>query len=145
MNHANVHTHTLDPQHLIVLADRPGTRLKVLAGRVWLTEEGQPGDQFAVAGEELRIAGRGRSIVEGLGSARVQVIEPARGWATRLSAALALWRRESDRVAVRAGALSLSLLLALGVPEPLVRGLPPIGTGIVLAAAADAPADAVRG
>ena len=123
LTHPAVRTLALDPQRLLVIANRPGTRIKVLSGRVWMTEQGQAGDQFAVAGEELQLAGRGRSVVEGLGSARVQVIEPPRAWAARLASWLTTLRREPGTVAARAVALSLAFVLTIGVPELLVRGL----------------------
>jgi len=123
LTHPAVRTLALDPLQLLVIANRPGTRIKVLSGRVWLTEQGQPGDQFALAGEELQLTGRGRSVVEGLGSARVQVIEPPRAWAVRVSSWLTALRRERGTVAARAVALSLAFVLTIGVPELLVRGL----------------------
>lgn len=128
MNHATLsntaaRTHALDAQQLIVLSNRPGTRIKVLAGRVWLTEEGQAGDQFAVAGEELCLSGRGRSIVEALGSARVQLVVPTRAWVERLSARLASLLRQRSPVLARGLMLALSLLLSVGVAELLVRGM----------------------
>ena len=122
-SHQTVRTVTLDPQRLLVITKRPGTRIKVLSGRVWMTEEGQTGDQFAAAGEELRTLQRGRSVVEALGSARVQVIEPAGSVARRVAGWLSTLRREPDAVAARVVALSLAFVLALGVPELLVRGI----------------------
>jgi hypothetical protein len=91
----------LDHQQLLVLAKRPGTRIEVLSGRIWLTEEGLPGDQFACAGEVLCVAGHGRVVVEGLGSARLRLFEPVRGWATRLSALRAALRRIPARLVKR--------------------------------------------
>jgi hypothetical protein len=123
LTHPAVRKLTLDAQQLLVIVNRPGTRIKVLSGRVWMTEQGQTGDQFAVAGEELQLAGRGRSVVEGLGSARVQVIEAPRAWTLRLPSWLSALRREPGTVAARTVALSLALVLTIGVPEVLVRGL----------------------
>lgn len=135
LSRQTVRTLTLDPQRLLVIARRPGTRIKVLSGRVWMTEEGQTGDQFAVAGEELRTLRRGRSVVEALGSARVQVIEPAGSAVRRVAEWLAVLRRAPDAVAARALALSLSLVLALGVPEMLARGMQQAGVGDAMALA----------
>ncbi|MES2957671.1 MAG: DUF2917 domain-containing protein [Pseudomonadota bacterium] len=130
-----IRTLALGPQRLLVIARRPGTRIKVLSGRVWMTEEGQSGDQFAVAGEELRTLRGGRSVIEALGSARVQVIEPTGSAARRVAQWLSALRRAPDTAAARVVALSLSLLLALGVPELLVRGMQPTSAGAAIAVA----------
>jgi hypothetical protein len=123
LSHDAGRTLALDHRQLLVLAKQPGTRIKVLSGRVWLTEEGLPGDQFASAGEELRVAGHGRVVVEGLGCARVRLVEPGRGWAARMAALPSALSRISGHLANRPVALTLSLVLAIGLPELLGRGL----------------------
>ena len=110
-------TQELAHQQLLVLADRPGTRIKVLSGRAWLTEEGQPEDRFAQPGEELRVTHRGRAIVEGIGRTRLQLVQPAMGMARRLGALLPA----PQAMLPRAFALVLSLVIALGLPELLAR------------------------
>jgi hypothetical protein len=72
-------TRTVDlgyDQLLVLEAARPGTRVRVLYGNMWLTEEGTAQDVFAGSGAEVQLKSRGRAVVEGLGVARVQVIEP---------------------------------------------------------------------
>jgi hypothetical protein len=63
---------------LLVLEGRRGTRVRVLYGSLWLTEEGTSQDVFAGSGDEVALKARGRAVIEGLGVARVQVIEPGR-------------------------------------------------------------------
>ncbi len=110
-------TQDLAHQQLLVLADRPGTRIKVLSGRAWLTEEGQPEDRFAQPGEELRVTHGGRAIVEAIGRTRLQLVQPATGLALRLGALLP----SPQALLPRAFALVLSLAIALGLPELLAR------------------------
>lgn len=74
-----VRTVDLGYDQLLVLQGRPGTRVRVLYGNAWLTEEGCAQDIFAGSGGEVALHGGGRTVVEGLGVARVQVIEPPRG------------------------------------------------------------------
>jgi hypothetical protein len=110
-------TQDLEHRQLLVLADRPGTRIKVLSGRAWLTEEGQPEDRFAQPGEELRVTHRGRAIVEGIGRTRLQLVQPAMSMARRLGALLPA----PQAMLPRTLALVLSLVIALGLPELLAR------------------------
>jgi Protein of unknown function (DUF2917) len=94
---------------LLVLEARPGMRVRVLYGNMWLTEEGFAQDVFAGSGDEVALKSRGLAVVEGLGLARVQVIEPQRG---------RLWRRvqaAAQALAVRlrsAGSVAARLLHA---------------------------------
>jgi hypothetical protein len=62
---------------LLVLQSEPGTRVRVLYGHLWLTEEGGGQDVFASSGAELALKARGRTVIEGLDRARVEIIEPA--------------------------------------------------------------------
>lgn len=73
---------------LLVLEARPGARVRVLYGNLWLTEEGSAQDVFAASGDEVALRSRGRAVVEGLGLARVQLIEP-----TPATLALVGWLR----------------------------------------------------
>ena len=62
---------------LLVLESRPGLRVRVLFGNMWLTEEGTAQDVFAGSGEEVALKAHGRAVIESLGTARVQVVEPS--------------------------------------------------------------------
>jgi hypothetical protein len=91
-----VRTVDLGYDQMLVLQGRPGTRVRVLYGSAWLTEEGCAQDIFAGSGGEVALHGGGRAVVEGLGVARVQVIEPPRAqWWRRLKA---LVQRTSARL-----------------------------------------------
>lgn len=57
----------------------PGERVRVLYGRVWLTEEGGRRDAFLASGEEVRLDRPGLAVVEALGPARIELIEPLAG------------------------------------------------------------------
>lgn len=74
---ATSRTVDLGYDQLLVLEARPGVRIRVLYGNLWLTEEGTAQDVFAGSGAEVALKSRGRAVIEGLGLARVQVIEPA--------------------------------------------------------------------
>lgn len=127
-------TQELAHQQLLVLADRPGTRIKVLSGRAWMTEEGQPEDRFAQPGEELRVTHRGRAIVEGIGRTRLQLVQPATGLAMRLGA----WLPAPQALLPRAFALVLSLVIALGLPELLARSFMQFDSQVALTVATQA-------
>jgi hypothetical protein len=73
-----VTSRTIDLGHeqLLMLEGRAGTRVKVIYGGVWLTEEGEPHDVFALSGDEVALRTRRRSVLEGLGATRVELIEP---------------------------------------------------------------------
>lgn len=90
---AVAHTIDLGYDQLLLLEDRPRTRLKVIYGGIWLTEEGVACDRFAASGEEITLAARGLAVVEGLGYARVEVSEPPRRRAALLPALRRLARR----------------------------------------------------
>jgi Protein of unknown function (DUF2917) len=64
---------------LVPFASIPGERVRVLYGRVWLTEEGDARDAFLGSGEEVSLAGRGVAVIEALGPARIELIEEVRG------------------------------------------------------------------
>jgi Protein of unknown function (DUF2917) len=64
---------------LVPFASMPGERVRVLYGRIWLTEEGEARDAFLGSGEELSLAGRGVAVIEALGPARIELIEQVRG------------------------------------------------------------------
>jgi hypothetical protein len=119
----------LDHEQLLVLQDRSGTRVRVLSGGVWLTEEGEPDDRFAWCGEELLLNARGRAVVEGMGRARIEVLQPPVRRAQRLRERLAAMRARfaalggaPSVVLVRSLASVVSLILALGLPHFVARG-----------------------
>ena len=108
---------------LLVLEARPGTRVRVLYGNMWLTEEGYAQDVFAGSGDEVALKSRGTAVIEGMGVARVQVVEPTT--AQQVSRwARALWRRlRAPRVlqSAPAGRATPGVLGALaGVAMPLL-------------------------
>jgi len=67
---------SLRPGAVLTLA-RPHdgyTRVQVDAGRIWLTQSGDPGDHFIAAGEDWLLCGEGAVVIEcdGAEPARVQ-------------------------------------------------------------------------
>lgn len=82
MNWGPTLTRTVDLgyEQLLLLESHPRTRVKVIYGGIWLTEEGSPQDVFAGSGDEVPLKSRGLAVVEGLGYARVQVTEKPIGW-----------------------------------------------------------------
>ncbi len=75
---------------LVPFASIPGGRVRILYGRVWLTEEGDTRDAFLASGEEVDLAGRGLALIEALGPARIELIEEVRGPSVIARAAAAL-------------------------------------------------------
>ncbi len=61
---------------LVPFPSVPGERVRILYGRIWLTEEGSPRDAFLASGEEVSLATRGLAVIEALGPARIQLVEP---------------------------------------------------------------------
>lgn len=60
------------------LVDSPAhTRVRVLYGGVWLTQEGDARDAVLSSGDEVALRARGLSVIEALGAARIEVIERA--------------------------------------------------------------------
>jgi hypothetical protein len=134
MNWTIATTRTIDLgyEQLLTFEGRPGTRIRVLYGAMWLTEEGDLRDVFARCGDEVTLSSSGRSVVEGIGPARVQVIEPQRP--SRLAAVgrrlahvrEALWARRPREVFARSVMLLLAIVVSmavlhLAVPGPLAR------------------------
>lgn len=134
MDWAHTTTRTIDLgyEQLLTFVGRPGTKVRVLYGAMWLTEEGRAQDIFAGCGDEVVLRAGGLSVVEGLGAARVQVIEPAaRSLAASFTTgARRLWRRLRTRVAgrealARVVSFALAAVVGIGVlhvaaPGPLV-------------------------
>jgi Protein of unknown function (DUF2917) len=72
---------------LVPFPSAPGQRVRILQGRVWLTEEGSPRDTFLASGEEVTLGSRGLAVIEALSPARVQLFESIRRADTVLNAA----------------------------------------------------------
>jgi hypothetical protein len=70
-----VTTVDLGYEQLFTFDGGPHSRVRVLYGATWLTEEGQTGDSVVVAGGELALHG-GRAVAEGLVPTRLQIVEP---------------------------------------------------------------------
>lgn len=71
------------------------TKLRVLYGGVWLTEEGSTRDSMLGSGDEVALRARGLSVIEGLGATRIQVVEEG----SRLRAVRNLLDRAIARIA----------------------------------------------
>jgi Protein of unknown function (DUF2917) len=119
-----VPTRTVELAHeqLLVLDHRAGTRVRVLGGGVWLTEQGEPDDRHAFAGTELVLRQPGRALLGGMGRTRLELTPPQRvgfsAWRERLAAFCSAARCR----AVQGLALALSLMISLGLPDLLARG-----------------------
>ena len=62
---------------LMPFASMPGERIRVVSGRVWLTEEGSLRDAFLATGEEVSLGTRGLAVIETFSPARIQLLVPA--------------------------------------------------------------------
>lgn len=82
-----IRTIQLDYDQIWVFDGGRDARLRVLHGATWLTEEGRAADAVVCAGSEVPLH-QGRTLVEALGPARLELVERARPWAS-LRAALA--------------------------------------------------------
>ena len=133
-----VRTIDLDHEQLLVIEDRPGTRVRVLCGGVWLTEQGELDDHFARAGDELRLAAPGRAVIEGIGRSRIEVAHAPRRWGGALREAVAAVRRSAAPLPAYGAALLMSLALGVGVPDMVARGMqhPSVASDTVAAAQA---------
>lgn len=65
---------------LLPLSSTRGERVRVLSGRVWLTEEGDPLDAFLAGGEEATLGGHGLAVIEALTPVRIQLLKPQNLW-----------------------------------------------------------------
>jgi len=77
MKHESMVLKTLDlPRGSVVpFHSLPGERVRVLYGRIWLTEEGSLSDAVLAPGEEVALGTRGLAVIEALSPARIQLIE----------------------------------------------------------------------
>jgi hypothetical protein len=114
--HTTTRTIDLGYEQLLTFVGRPGTRVRVLYGSMWLTEEGREQDIFAGCGDEVLLKAGGLSVIEGLGVARVQVIEPReRPVLTSLvKRARSVWQRVRSRIGLR-DVLARFVLLVLAI------------------------------
>jgi hypothetical protein len=63
--------------------------IELLAGHVWLTEDGTAGDSLPRPGERVVLAGRGKAVIEALRDAEIRLLVPrARSHADLLRALL---------------------------------------------------------
>lgn len=90
-----IRTINLGHEQMLVFESQHGSRVRVLYGATWLTEEGEAGDSIVRSGEEVSLRGSGTAIVQGLGPARVELLDQHRarpaqrladGWRRTLSA-----------------------------------------------------------
>jgi len=130
-----VRTIDLGHEQMLVIEDRPGTRIDVLVGGVWLTEERRWQDRFAMAGDAVSLQARGRAVLEAIGPTRLRLVESTRRAGT-------WWRLRARRgwlqpQAARAIAAALAVVAGVGLPELLGRSLH--------AGAAAAPAPQLQG
>jgi len=93
---ATTRTVDLGYDQLLVIEPRPGTRVRVLYGNLWLTEEGASQDVFAGSGAELSLRASGRAIIEGLDRVRVQIVEPVPALQRSFLGLALAWRRGVD-------------------------------------------------
>ncbi len=129
-------------EQMLMLEGRPGTRVKVLYGGVWLTEEGWPDDIFAFTGEGVALRSRRLSLIEALGPTRVQIAEPRRGravaalgrWGAPMARRLRRMVRPLARLRIAQGTLALvGALVGLAVPGLVLVGMSGPGTLALLA------------
>jgi uncharacterized protein YjiS (DUF1127 family) len=68
---------------LLTLQGARGTAINVLAGRVWITEDGRAGDSFVDAGRSYRVGGHGLVLIGAEDPARAAevVMRHPRPWA----------------------------------------------------------------
>jgi hypothetical protein len=92
MRRSTIRVTTIDLgyEQLLLLEAAAGTRVRVLYGAMWLTEEGMDGDAVVRGGNDALLRSGGRTLIEALSPGRVQLIEhtPASGLAGSLRAAL---------------------------------------------------------
>jgi hypothetical protein len=118
---ASLRTVDLGHEQMLVIDDRPGTRVDVLLGGVWLTEERCWQDRFASAGEWLRVESHGRTVVEAIGPTRVALAEPSDKPPLGLRVRRAL-RSPAALLVPQLVAAFAALALGLALPEVLGRG-----------------------
>jgi hypothetical protein len=93
----------LEPRAPLSIHEGRDTRLSVLEGVVWITEEGRFEDFFVHAGEHIELQGGGRAVLLAEESARVEVepvvpvsIHAGSGWFNRIRAMVKPARRDTS-------------------------------------------------
>jgi hypothetical protein len=129
-----IRTVDLGYDQLLVLQDRPGARVRVMHGGVWLTEEGRPEDVFAHDGQVVALRSRRRALLEALGPTRLEVEEPLRPRLLRALAArgmvgaravfrivrsLGPWTMATSRATLAAA----GLIIGVAVPTMVLVGM----------------------
>ena len=65
-------------EQFLMIEAHPRQRIKVIYGGVWLTEEGVLQDAWLTNGDEVALKSRGMALLEGFGTARIQLLEEPR-------------------------------------------------------------------
>ena len=73
-----VRTVDLGYEQMLMIESHPRHRVKVIYGGVWLTEEGVLRDAWLTNGDEVALRSRGMALLEGVGAARIQLLEEPR-------------------------------------------------------------------
>ena len=73
-----VRTVDLGYEQMLMIETHPRQRIKVVYGGVWLTEEGVLQDAWLSNGDEVALKSRGMALLEGIGAARIQLLEEPR-------------------------------------------------------------------
>jgi hypothetical protein len=90
-----VRTIDLDYDQILVLDNGPQSRVRVMFGATWLTEEGHVDDAVMRAGDELPLH-EGRAVMQALGPTRLQIFSAGR---RGLAQSAGAWlRRHARRV-----------------------------------------------
>lgn len=115
-------TRTVDLDHdqLLIVQDRPGTRVDVYFGGLWLTEEHRPQDRFVTSQSPAKLQAPGRAVLQAIGKTRARLVEPAQrvgDGGRRLLRSPAVLKG----VAARAGIVLMAVALSVGVPEMVAR------------------------
>ena len=121
--HRLTRTVDLDHEQLLILHDEPGTRIQVLFGGLWLTEERNLNDHFASAGEWVRLERRGRAVVEARGRSRLRITLPMRRGGAWWHRAVARVQAGWATLSARTLAASMALVLSLGAAELMGRSV----------------------
>ncbi len=88
----------LDHDQMLVLDHGRDQRVRVLFGGTWLTHEGEAADAFMHSGAEVRLPD-GRSVLQGLGRTRLQIMGSDRRAGLDAGAWLrSLWRHVRRQV-----------------------------------------------
>ena len=81
---------------LVPFSSKRGERVRVLSGRVWLTEEGDVNDVLLDNGQEISLGGHGLAVIEALSPACVQLLQAQSVWDLARSGARRAARRISE-------------------------------------------------